>query len=188
MTIYEKLNAIQLKLNAPKSQFNKFGGFYYRNCEDILQAAKPFLEEHKVILKLTDKISQIGDRYYIEAKAELIDVDKPEDKIETIAYAREEDAKKGMDGSQVTGAASSYARKYALNGLFAIDDAKDSDATNVIKCADCKKVIEKHDKFSAAQIASMSKKKYGRALCFNCSVKQKEANEKKAKEKEKKDA
>lgn len=179
MTIYEKLNAIQTELKAPKNQYNSFGKYNFRNCEDILEAVKPFLKEHKAILKLSDKVLQIGDRYYVEATAVLIDAEKPEEKIDSTAFSREEDAKKGMDGSQITGTASSYARKYALNGLFAIDDAKDADSTNVKKCAECKKIIKGTDKLTGAQIAAAAKKKFGKELCVECAQKQKEAKEKK---------
>ena len=130
MNIYEKLLAIQNELKAPKSQFNKFGGYNYRNCEDILEAVKPLCAKHKALVFLTDDIVQNGDRYYVKATATFVDVESPETPILVTAYAREEETKKGMDGSQVTGASSSYARKYALNGLFDIDDTKDSDTTN----------------------------------------------------------
>ncbi len=131
MNIYEKLQVIQTKLKAPKSQFNKFGGYAYRNCEDILEAVKPLLAEVKAALTITDEIVVIGERYYVKATATLINADDISvASINNTAYAREEESKKGMDGSQVTGASSSYARKYALNGLFAIDDTKDSDTTN----------------------------------------------------------
>lgn len=129
MTIYEKLLAVQTELKAPKGQFNDFGKYKYRSCEDILEAAKPILAKHKALVYLTDAVKLIGQRYYIEATANFIDVESGEKLIVT-ASAREEESKKGMDGSQVTGASSSYARKYALNGLFDIDDTKDSDATN----------------------------------------------------------
>lgn len=139
MNIYEKLSNIQQELKAPKNQYNNFGGYSYRSCEDILEAVKPLLKEYKCVLQLEDHLENIGNRYYIKAFARLIDVEKPylEDEeiscvnqIVNIAYAREEENKKGMDGSQITGASSSYARKYALNGLFLIDDVKDSDTTN----------------------------------------------------------
>lgn len=130
MTIYEKLSAIQSELKAPKSQYNSFGKYNYRNCEDILEAVKPLCGKYKAVCTIGDEVTLVGERYYIKATARLIDVESPADKIENTAYAREEAEKKGMDGSQVTGASSSYARKYALNGLFAIDDTKDSDTTN----------------------------------------------------------
>lgn len=128
MNIYEKLLVIQTKLKAPKAQYNKFGGFWYRNCEDILEAVKPLLAEVKATVVVRDEIEHIGDRYYVRATATLIDTESESmAAINNIAYAREDESKKGMDGAQLTGATSSYARKYALNGLFAIDDNKDSD-------------------------------------------------------------
>ena len=123
----EKLLKIQQELKAPKNQKNNFGGYNYRSCEDIFEAVKPILEKEKVTLRVTDELVLIGDRYYIKATAILSD---GKETIENVAYAREEENKKGMDQSQITGASSSYARKYALNGLFLIDDVKDSDATN----------------------------------------------------------
>lgn len=119
-----KLQEIQHKLKAPKGQYNSFGKYKYRSCEDILEAVKPILNEVGCTLTLSDEIVLIGDRYYIKATAKLTGVDTSE---VTTAYAREDLDKKGMDGSQVTGTASSYARKYALNGLFCIDDTKDAD-------------------------------------------------------------
>ena len=129
MSVYEKLMHIQSKLKAPKNQYNNFGKYNYRSCEDILEGLKPLLENYKAAVTLKDEIKLIGDRYYIEATATLIDIEKGE-KIEVTALAREDETKKGMDLAQVTGSVSSYARKYALNGLFAIDDTKDSDSTN----------------------------------------------------------
>ena len=135
MSIYEKLLNIQTELKAPKSQRNNFGKYNYRSCEDILEAVKPLLKKEKCTLIINDEIERLEARYYIKARyyvkatVDLIDIETGE-KISTNAYAREEESKKGMDGSQVTGASSSYARKYALNGLFAIDDTKDSDTTN----------------------------------------------------------
>ena len=119
-----KLQEIQHKLKAPKGQYNSFGKYKYRSCEDILEAVKPILNEVGCTLTLSDEIVLIGDRYYIKATAKLTGADTNE---VTTAYAREDLDKKGMDGSQVTGTASSYARKYALNGLFCIDDTKDAD-------------------------------------------------------------
>ena len=124
----KELIMIQGKLNAPKSQYNAFGKYAYRSCEDILGAVKPLLTEYNCILLLKDEIVQIGDRYYVRALAKLVNSEG--DCAEVTAYAREDENKKGMDGAQITGAASSYARKYALNGLFCIDDTKDPDATN----------------------------------------------------------
>ena len=126
MNIYEKLNEIQTKLKAPKGQYNKFGGYSYRSCEDILEAAKPLLADVKAAVILTDQLELIGGRYYVKATAKLVDAESTET-VENTAYAREDETKKGMDGAQITGATSSYARKYALNGLFAIDDNRDSD-------------------------------------------------------------
>ena len=129
MNIYEKLCIIQSKLKAPKGQYNSFGKYKYRSCEDILEAVKPLLAETKTVLNVTDRMEVVGDRIYVRAEAHLNDCEDTGE-ITTVAYAREEESKKGMDSSQVTGAASSYARKYALNGLFCIDDNKDSDSTN----------------------------------------------------------
>ena len=124
----EKLIEIQSKLKAPKSQRNTFGNYNYRSAEDILNAVKPFLKEQELALLISDRVIQIGDRIYIEATVTLQDTDT--NKLECTAVAREQPSKKGMDDMQLTGATSSYARKYALNGLFAIDDTKDSDSTN----------------------------------------------------------
>ena len=140
MKLNTKLLEIQNKLKAPKNQRNNFGGYNYRSCEDILEAVKPLLKKYNCTLQLEDYLENIGERYYIRAIAKLIDAEKPyveDDEICAVncitnsAYAREEENKKGMDGSQITGASSSYARKYALNGLFLIDDVKDSDTTNI---------------------------------------------------------
>lgn len=125
-----KLMNIQQELKAPKGQYNDFGKYAYRSCEDILEAVKPLLKKEKVVLTISDELQYIGNRYYIKATATLIDTES-EAIISNSAYAREEETKKGMDGSQITGASSSYARKYALNGLFGIDDNKDSDTTNI---------------------------------------------------------
>lgn len=146
----KELINIQTELNAPKSQYNKFGGYAYRSCEDILAAAKPLLQKYNCYLLLSDDIKEIGSQYeyhaddkdkdkihkmdyigtrvYVEATATIVNSNG--EQVSVKAYAREEVAKKGMDAAQVTGSASSYARKYALNGLFAIDDTKDPDATN----------------------------------------------------------
>lgn len=129
MNLTEKLMTIQATLKAPKGQFNAFGKYRYRSCEDVLEALKPLLQETRTVLTISDDMIQVGDRYYIRATATLRDCDSAET-ISNTAYAREEETKKGMDGSQITGASSSYARKYALNGIFCIDDVKDSDSTN----------------------------------------------------------
>ena len=177
---------IQSKLKAPKNQENKFGGYKYRSCEDILEAVKPLLEQVNCSLTVSDDIVQVGDRIYVKATATLKDVATlPETQEITVsAFAREEESKKGMDASQVTGAASSYARKYALNGLFCIDDNKDSDFTNTQtrepkkapetavkapdsffpQCADCGVEIPDN-------VHDYSVKKYGRPLCRNCQKK-----------------
>ena len=130
MSIHEKLALIQSALKAPKSQYNEFGRYKYRKNEDILESAKPLCKDVHAAIIQTDELVLIGDRYYIKATSRLIDTETGE-YIETTAYAREEEEKKGLDGSQITGSSSSYARKYSLNGLFAIDDTVDSDTTNV---------------------------------------------------------
>ena len=129
MNVYEKLANVQSALKAPKGQYNSFGKYKYRSCEDIVESVKPLLKANGLLLTLTDEIVMVGERFYVKATAEIVDV--AEGGIVSVsAFAREEETKKGMDGSQVTGASSSYARKYALNGIFAIDDTKDSDSTN----------------------------------------------------------
>ena len=125
--ITEKLALVQQTLKAPKNQKNDFGGYKYRSCEDILEAVKPLLAQNGLTLTITDDIVPVGNRIYVKATATLYG-DK--ETLTVSAFAREEESKKGMDASQVTGAASSYARKYALNGLFCIDDTRDADATN----------------------------------------------------------
>ena len=162
---YAKLLAVQKGLKAPKSQYNSFGKYSYRNCEDILEAVKPLLAEQGLVLMLKDSIEEIGDRFYVRATAVLTDGETTE---QVFAYAREEKEKKGMDGSQVTGAASSYARKYALNGLFCIDDTKDadSDEPQVYKCANCGEVFKgcTEEQFKKMKAAS----KDGKARCKKC--------------------
>lgn len=122
-----KLQKIQSELVAPKNLFNKFGGYAYRSAEGILEALKPLLEKHGATLTINDRIVEVGGRVYVEATCNFI---SDGETVSTCAYAREPESKKGMDESQITGACSSYARKYALNGMFCIDDAKDADATN----------------------------------------------------------
>lgn len=129
MKVYKKLMKVQTELKAPKGQRNNFGKYNYRSCEDILEATTELLKEVECIIILTDEVVTIGDRYYVEATCKFIDCETG-GSVENKSLAREEESKKGMDGSQVTGAASSYARKYALNGLLKIDDTKDSDSTN----------------------------------------------------------
>lgn len=126
-SIHQKLIEMQTTLKAPKELENKFGNYKYRSCESILEAVKPLLKAHSLYLTITDEILNIGERYYIKATVTLTD---GQEKIETTALAREAETKKGMDDSQITGATSSYARKYALNGLFCIDDNKDADDLN----------------------------------------------------------
>ena len=127
--IHHKLLAIQTELKAPKNQFNKFGNYNYRSAEDILESLKPLLKKHQVALTISDDLKQYDNRFYVAATVKLQDCDSV-NSITTTAFAREEETKKGMDGSQITGSASSYARKYALNGMFAIDDTKDADGLN----------------------------------------------------------
>ena len=124
--VLSKLLKVQLELKAPKNQYNEFGHFYYRSCEDILEGTKPLCEKYNCLILLTDTIKMVGDRIYVEATATFFDIDS-EECIVSVACAREEDKKDKMDRSQTTGSASSYARKYALNGLLQIDDTKDSD-------------------------------------------------------------
>ena len=126
MSAYEKLQKVQLKLTASKNKENEYGGFKYRSAEQILENLKPLLKEFGALNLLFDELVLIGDRYYIKATAQFIDVENG-DKVVSVAYAREELNKKGMDASQVTGSASSYARKYAMAGLYAIDNEKDAD-------------------------------------------------------------
>lgn len=121
------LITIQNKLKAPKGQYNRFGGYRYRSCEDILEAVKPILAEVGCALTISDEMVMVGNRIYVKATAKIRN--EGGETVEVTAYAREEETKKGMDASQITGAASSYARKYALNGLFCIDDTKDADST-----------------------------------------------------------
>lgn len=126
----DKLIGIQQALKAPKSQTNTFGGYKYRSCEDIFEAVKPLLANAKIALTISDEIVEVGGRVYVKATATIRDALADGETVSVTAYAREEMEKKGMDASQITGAASSYARKYALNGLFCIDDTKDADFTN----------------------------------------------------------
>ena len=180
----KRVGMAQAELKAPKNQYNSFGKYNYRSCEDILEAAKPINKKHGLVLLLTDKPVCIGQRYYIEATARLYDIES-EQFIEATASAREADTKKGMDDSQVTGTASSYARKYALNGLYNIDDTKDADtdaykkqttAAPEYKCGDCGKPFEafrdhKSEKtFTPAEVFQMAKKRNadGVARCADC--------------------
>ena len=186
----KRLLAIQQSLKVPKGQYNSFGGYKFRNCEDILEAVKPLLAEVNLVLFCNDQIVLVGERYYIQATITLVDAESGETIASSQAVAREEEHKKGMDGSQITGASSSYARKYALNGLFAIDDTKDSDATNThgkesknnitdqdlknalideqiakeekkFKCSDCGVEI-------TARAYDYSYNHFGKGLCMKC--------------------
>ena len=180
----KRVGMAQSELKAPKNQYNSFGKYNYRSCEDILEAAKPINKKHGLVLLLTDKPICIGQRYYIEATARLYDIES-EQFIEATASAREADTKKGMDDSQVTGTASSYARKYALNGLYNIDDTKDADtdaykkqttAAPEYKCGDCGKPFEAFrdptsgKTFTPAEVFQMAKKRNvdGVARCADC--------------------
>lgn len=181
-TIFLKLQAAQACLKAPKTQENNFGKYKYRSCEDILEALKPVLNKTGLTLLLSDEIVEIGGRVYVKATATVYDFNGGS--VSVSAYAREEESKKGMDSSQVTGASSSYARKYALNGLFCIDDTKDSDATNThgkepaetagrFVCERCgKTLIPYMDKtgkpVSLRAHAEQSQKKFGKLLCIDC--------------------
>lgn len=191
MNVHEKLLHVQQELKAPKGQTNTFGKYKYRSCEDILEAVKPIAGSVKATVTLSDAIEMLGDRFYIVATATFTDVESM-DQINVKAQAREEKEKKGMDGSQVTGASSSYARKYALNGLFCIDDTKDSDATNTgdkqdkpnqpqqaelpkpesIKCADCHGAItgikQGGNTYTPSDIAKNTQDTYGKILCWKC--------------------
>lgn len=141
MNIYEKLLYIQNELKCSKNQFNKFGNYKYRNAEDILEAVKPICLKYKAVINVYDTIIQVGDRYYVQANATITNIENPIEHIENKAYAREEESKKGMDSSQVTGATSSYARKYALNGLLCIDDTKDTDSEEYQKTSTKKELL-----------------------------------------------
>ena len=157
MKLLEKLLAIQIELKAPKSQYNSFGKYKFRNCEDILEAVKPLCLKNKAVLTVSDEVENIHERYYIKATATLHDTES-EEKISVTARAREEEDKKGMDGSQVTGASSSYARKYALDGLFAIDDTKDSDTTNTGDKGEGKpKIVQKANKQVLSEVEKQLK-------------------------------
>lgn len=182
MNIYSKLAVVQKTLKAPKDQRNTFGNYNYRSCEDILEAVKPIMSDLGLALIITDSMVECGGRVYVRAEAALFDT-ADSTCVSSTAFAREEETKKGMDASQVTGAASSYARKYALNGLFCIDDTKDADATNTGDkcdkpaekkpftpapdgdfqpvCADCGREID-------VRTHDYSVKYYKRPLCRDC--------------------
>lgn len=147
MSLREKLSAIQQEIKAPKNLKNSFGGYMYRNAEGILEAIKPYEEKYKVALTISDDIVMVGERYYVKATATLLDVETNE-VVSVSALAREAADKKGMDDSQITGTASSYARKYALNGLFLLDDTKDADTDEYQK-------QNRPEKASAAQVKTI---------------------------------
>lgn len=185
MSVYEKLVDIQSELKAPKGQYNNFGKYKYRSCEDIVEAVKPLLAKHKCVLTMTDGIVLVGDRYYLRAEAELVDAETST-KVVVTGFAREDEDKKGMDGAQVTGAASSYARKYALNGLFAIDDTKDADATNThgkeekkqkpmqYICTNCGATVKGYStpngEVTAEELVEATKNMFGQTLCRKCAA------------------
>lgn len=193
--IYEKLSAIQQELKAPKGQYNSFGKYKYRSCEDILEAVKPICAKHKTTLVLLDSISEINGRFYVTAQAQLHDCES-DNAVTATAYAREPEKKTGMDESQITGTASSYARKYALNGLFCIDDTKDADtdeykqqeqkakpskAAEKPVCKDCGKpiypVTHGGKTYSVAEIAENAINTYKAPLCWSCMMARRKANE-----------
>lgn len=182
----------QAALKAPKGQYNSFGKYKYRSCEDILEAAKPLCTSLGLVLTVSDEIVLIGERYYVKATATLRDTESDET-LSNIAFAREDAEKKGMDSSQLTGATSSYARKYALNGLFCIDDTKDADTDEYARqnnntmartqepkpepakltCDNCSKVIigyrnNRGRDVSPGELIKQTKMKFGKQLCLEC--------------------
>lgn len=203
--IFEKLSAIQQELKAPKGQYNSFGKYKYRSCEDILEAVKPICAKHKTALVLLDDIREVSGRFYVVAQAQLHDCES-DNAVTATAFAREPDEKKGMDDSQITGTASSYARKYALNGLFCIDDTKDADTDEYKQqekkpskeemdafnkqykrevekntCKDCGMpiypVTHGGKTYSVAEIAENARKTYKMPLCWSCMMARRKANE-----------
>lgn len=150
----EALIKIQSELKAPKSQYNSFGKYSYRNAEDILEAVKPLLSKYNATMYITDEVVEVGSRIYVKATVTLSD---GKETITASAYAREPETRKGMDDSQITGATSSYARKYALNGLFAIDDTKDADTNEAREQANNAPAEKPKSKFTDEQMAQMKK-------------------------------
>ena len=149
----KELIEIQKELKAPKGNYNSFGKYKYRSAEDILESVKPLCHKNGCLLTLSDSVELIGERFYIKATAKITN---GTDSVEVTAYAREEETKKGMDGSQITGTASSYARKYALNGLFCIDDTKDADTDEFHKqMEESKRKVKESPKKSAEELAEM---------------------------------
>ena len=191
--ITEALTHIQAELKAPKNQYNAFAKYNYRSCEDITEAAKPVCFKYGCALTIDDEIVLVGDRFYIKATATLRHKDG--ESVSASAYAREDESKKGMDAAQLTGATSSYARKYALGGLFALDDTKDADSTNTgeekpkkkaehapaaeeCKCCDCGKpfvpfTAKNGTAYTAQQVyhMAMSNNTDGKPRCRECSEK-----------------
>lgn len=181
--VYGKLMMIQQELKAPKGQYNSFAKYNYRSCEDILEAVKPLCIKNNATLLLNDAVQEVSGRFYVVATATLIDTESG-DSVSANAYAREPQDKKGMDDSQITGMASSYARKYALNGLFCIDDTKDADTDEVkrqeqkpvkkgaVICESCgipiKGVTCQGVKYSPDDIADKALDRYGKRLCWGC--------------------
>lgn len=170
--IHEKLLAVQVALKAPKSNYNSFGKYSYRSCEDILEAVKPLLKAQQLSVIISDSVVAVGERYYIQATVTLADVETGETLIST-ALAREEESKKGMDASQITGTASSYARKYALNGMFAIDDTKDADArpqasAEKVFCTQCGGEIKEFVKKDGTKVSPEEQAKSMGGLCVKC--------------------
>lgn len=161
-TLYKKLLFVQSNLKCNKSQYNSFGEYYYRNAEDILEALKPILEQVKATVIISDEIVNIANRFYVKAKAIFIDIESGEH-TEVVAYAREPESKKKLDESQITGSTSSYARKYALNGLFAIDDTKDSDYAPEHKKSSAN-TISQETKYNLNKLIQEYSKKSGKEL------------------------
>lgn len=177
-SVLKKLGAIQSTLKAPKGQYNSFGKYKYRSCEDILEAVKPLLREQGCTLTVTDDVSCVGERYYITATATIYDNESGES-VSNKASAREEENKKGMDGSQITGTASSYARKYALNGLFLIDDTKDADTDEfkaqqsapdktVLTCPNCGSVVKARRGKGGNMVQPADILKSCGGVCYDC--------------------
>ena len=184
----KRVSEVQQKLKAPKGQYNSFGGYNYRSCEDILEAVKPICAEHSMLLNLSDEIVNVGERYYIKATAKLYDLES-DAVISSTALAREAQTKKGMDDSQITGTASSYARKYARNGLFNIDDTKDADtdeyrknsqkaetakAESPIMCPKCGKEVKSQKKRDGTIASAKAVFEGCGGMCYKCYEKEKE--------------
>ena len=170
--VHQKLLQVQIALKAPKSNYNSFGKYSYRSCEDIMEAAKPLLKDQGLTMLISDDVFQIGDRYYIRATVTVMDAESGE-LVQASALAREEETKKGMDASQITGAASSYARKYALNGMFAIDDTKDADTrppsgTDKVYCTQCGAEIKEYIKKDGTRVPPEEQSKNTGGLCVKC--------------------